>query len=134
MTYTSGVSAANTLRRHGATEAEIEFLRDERIELNAMSSPQLVEFVERNLTEHSVTKLVPDDQTLEQQARRVIKARLTQEVLAAAANDIQQQTDNAALPEDLRQQVERILKEHPEIPWDDAVAQVIDANREEPRL
>jgi len=116
---------ANTLRRHGATEAEIEFLRDERIELNAMSSPQLVEFVERKLTEHSVKKLVPDDQILDQQARRVIKARLTQEVLAAAENNIEQQTQTAALPEDFRQQVEHILDEHPEMPWDEAVAQVL---------
>ena len=92
------------------------------IELNAMSSPQLVEFVERKLTGHGIKKLVPDDQILDQQARRVIKARLTQKVLAPAADDIQQQTGNAALPEDFRQQVERILKEHPEIPWDDAVA------------
>jgi len=113
---------ANTLRRHGATEAEIEFLRDERIELNAMSSPQLVEFVERKLTEHGVTKLVPDKTILEQQARRVIRDRLTQQVFRAAENDIKQQIDNAVFPEDFRQEVEHILEKHPEIPWDQAVA------------
>ena len=95
------------------------------IELNAMSSPQLVEFVERKLTGHGIKKLVPDDQILDQQARRVIKARLTQEVLAAAENNIEQQTQTAALPEDFRQQVEHILDEHPEMPWDEAVAQVL---------
>lgn len=113
---------ANTLRRHGATEAEIDFLRSERIELNAMSSPQLVDFVERKLTEHGVKKLVPDDEILEQQARRVIKERLTQEALSKVAEEIEQETESAVLPEDFRWLVEGVLEEHPQLSWDAAVA------------
>jgi hypothetical protein len=123
---------ANTLRRHGATETEIEFLRDERIELNAMSSPQLVEFVERKLTEHGVEKLVPDDQILEQQARRIIKAKLTQEVFSAAAKDIEEKTTATTLTQDFRQQVEAVLEEHPELPWDAAIAAILDPPKARP--
>jgi hypothetical protein len=86
--------------------------------------------VERKLTEHGVKKFVPDDQSLELQARRVITARLTQEVLSAAEKDIERQAASAALPEDFRQQVERILKEHPELPWDAAVAVLLDRGRD----
>jgi len=116
---------ANTLRRHGATEAEIDFLRSRRIELNAMSSPQLVEFVEQKLVEHGVKKLVPDDKILEQQARRVIKERLTQEALSKVAEQIEQQTIDTELGKDFRARVERLLKKHPELPWDAAVAQIV---------
>jgi DNA topoisomerase VI subunit A len=53
------------LRRNGATEAEIEFLLIERrIELNAMTSPQLVAFVEQKLREQGVKKIVPDHDRL----------------------------------------------------------------------
>ena len=116
---------ANTLRRHGATEAEIDFLRDERIELNAMTSPQLVEFVEQKLVEHGVKKLVPEDEILEQQARRVIKERLTQEALSKVAEQIEQQSKDTELGKDFRARVERVLEEHPELPWDAAVAQIV---------
>ena len=119
-----------TLRRQGATQAEIDFLRDQRVELNAMSSPQLVSFVERKLTEHGVKKLVPVDQVLEQQARRIIKERLTQEALSAVANDIQRQTDDTELPEDFRKQVECVLQEHPELPWDAAVTLILNPPNE----
>jgi hypothetical protein len=117
---------AATLRRHGATTAEIDFLRDQRIELNAMSSPQLVEFVEHKLAEHGVQKLVPDDQILEDQARRVIKSRLIKELLEKFADNIQQETNETELPDDFRQQVERVLEEHPTLPWDAAVSRVLD--------
>src|SRR5215468_5848838 len=56
------------LRENGATEAEIEFMvRDfdttrstRRVELNAMTSPQFISFVERKLKDHGVKKIVPD--------------------------------------------------------------------------
>jgi hypothetical protein len=48
--------AAN-LRDNGATEEEIRFLLKRRVELNAMTSDQLVAFLERKLTEHGVKKI-----------------------------------------------------------------------------
>jgi hypothetical protein len=41
-----------TLRRHGATEEEIEVLEHHRVELNAMTARQFVDFLEAKLTEH----------------------------------------------------------------------------------
>jgi DNA topoisomerase VI subunit B len=43
---------AKNLRKNGATEEEIQFLLDRRVELDAMTSEQFVEFVERKRTEH----------------------------------------------------------------------------------
>src|SRR5262245_3364511 len=36
-------------RWHGATEEEVDFLLDRRVELNALASDQLVAFIERKL-------------------------------------------------------------------------------------
>ena len=55
-----------TLERHGATDEEIEFLAPEdededcrRVELNAMTSRQLVDFVEGKLEFYGVAKVIP---------------------------------------------------------------------------
>jgi hypothetical protein len=116
---------AETLERHGATPEEISFLRHGRVELNAMTSRQFIDFIERRFADHGVEKLIPDDQILEQHARRVIKNRLTQEALDLFADDIQQQTDNTKLPENFRQAVEASLEQYPELPWDAAVALIL---------
>jgi hypothetical protein len=116
---------ADTLRRHGATPEEISFLRNRRVEINAMTSRQIIDFIEKKFAEYGVKKLIPDDGTLDQHARRVIKDRLIKEILDDAAEDIRQDTAAAELPTDFRQQVERVLGEHPELPWDAAVALIL---------
>jgi hypothetical protein len=57
-------------------QKRIAFLSTRRFELNAMTSRQLVDFVETELTEHDVHKLIPDDNVIEQHARVVIKELL----------------------------------------------------------
>ena len=114
-----------TLQRHGATPEEIEFLRTQRVELNAMTSPQLIAFIESKLAEHGVTKLIPDSKIIEQQARRVIKDRLTREALDRVAGRIAKETEATALPKNLKGLVTRLLKKHPELPWDAAVAEIL---------
>jgi hypothetical protein len=121
---------AHTLRRHRAAAEEIDFLRTRRVEINAMTSRQIIDFIEKKFAEHGVKKLIPDDETLDQHARRVIKDRLTHEVLSTFENDIQRDTDAAQLPEDFRQQVEGLLEEHPELPWDAAVALILNPGKE----
>jgi hypothetical protein len=116
---------ANTLRRHGATREEIEFLQTRRVELNAMTSPQLVEFIEFKLKEHGVRKLVPDDNVLEQQARRIIQQRLIAKAINAVTAKFTKQAKAAVLPDDLRQQVVALLERRPQLPWDRAVAGII---------
>src|SRR3954463_9935305 len=41
-----------TLRRHGATEDEVDFLMHRRVELNAFASDELIAWIERKLDEH----------------------------------------------------------------------------------
>jgi hypothetical protein len=113
---------AETLEEHGADWDEIEFLRNERVELNAMPSDTFVRFVTRKLTEAGVQKLVPDADTLARHARNV----LTRALLNRKLDGIRAQTEADAaaveLPADLMRRVEELLREQPSLPWDIAVA------------
>lgn len=72
---------AVTLRRHGATSEEIDFLSDRRVELNAMTSRQIIEFIEAKFDEHGVTKLIPDDEAIERHARRMLERQLVEKAI-----------------------------------------------------
>jgi hypothetical protein len=53
------------LRECGATEEEITLLRTRRVELNALTTEQLVALVEGALAEHGIHKVMPDTEHLE---------------------------------------------------------------------
>jgi DNA topoisomerase VI subunit A len=116
---------AATLTRHGATPEEIQFLRYRRVELNAMTSEQIVEFIEDKLGEHGVKKVVPDADTIERHARRLIEQRLANQALEKMLEQIGKQAALATLPADLTQQTEEKLQEEPELSWDAAVLEVV---------
>jgi hypothetical protein len=123
-----------TLAQHGATEAEIEFLADpdddgmcRRVELNAMTSRQLVDFIEAKLIEHGVEKVMPENGALEQQARRLIEQALTRKAIEAVTAEIALRAAETELPDDLEDQVQAMLTDHPEIAWDQALAEIVTA-------
>ncbi len=74
---------AATLAAHGASAADINFLRYRHVELNAMPADVFVRFLERKLTEHGIGKVVPDNDVLEQHARHVLTRALTNKALDA---------------------------------------------------
>ena len=116
---------AITLRRHGATPEEIEFLRTTRVELNAMTSRQLVDLIEAKLTENGVTKLIPNEAVVEQHARRILEAQSIEQAIAKISREIAEQARTAELPADLREQIEAVFVEQPNVPWDEALAQIM---------
>jgi Histidine kinase-, DNA gyrase B-, and HSP90-like ATPase len=114
-----------TLARHGATSDEIAFLRDRRVELNAMTSRQFIDLIEAKLTMHGVAKVVPDAGTIEEHARRLIARRLAREALDEIRDRITMEASAAALPERIEVQLRSYLARHPTLAWDDALAQII---------
>jgi len=116
---------SRTLRRHGATAEEIEFLENRRVELNAMTSSQFIDFIEAKLVEHGVKKVVPDTAVIETHARRLIEQRLAKEAIEIMRNFLQGKAAAIELPGDLREQIEEELKRDPSLSWDAAEAAVI---------
>ncbi len=132
-TQGSWASRSRTLAEHGATSGEIKFLRTRRVELNAMTAPVFVGFLERKLAEHEVQKVVPDDGILERHARRLIEQGLAKKVLDKARPTLQLEAAATALPDDLHGRVRAALVERPELSWDLAVATLIAGDKPERR-
>jgi Topoisomerase 6 subunit A/Spo11, Toprim domain len=116
---------ADTLRRHGATEREIEFLVDHRVELNAMPADVFIRFLERKLRRYGCEKLLPDDDVvLERHARQVILSQFLNDGLDKVRKQAEAAAADTMLPCDLRQRVTRLLHEKPDLPWDLVVAEI----------
>jgi hypothetical protein len=122
------------LRTNGASEEEIAFMfRDfdrlrstRRVELNAMTSPQVVAFVERKLSENGVAKLVPDQDLLASAYLGFKRGwRLRQAVAKLDAIDM----TNIKVPADLEKRVRKVLKKSPSMRWDAAVEAIVHAAR-----
>ena len=111
-------------------EEEAQFLRGDyshrnrawtgqRVELNAMTSRQFIDWLEEKLRKAGVTKVVPDAAVLSQawhhgqwlsQVRKRIASVSTEPCLA--------------LPKNLETDLRRRLKRFPELSWDEALAQI----------
>src|SRR5262249_17951217 len=110
------------------TEAEIQFLVrqargsgwvGERVELNAMTSPQFITFLEGKLQEQGVTKLVPVATDLQRDWDLAVRtARLNQAL--AEAQQRMAAAPTAPLPPGLREQLAERIKGSP-VAWDAAL-------------
>jgi hypothetical protein len=117
------------LRTNGASEAEIAFMfRDfdrlrstRRVELNAMTSPQFVAFVERKLRENGITKVVPDDDVLGEMYTAIGKGRRLEAVIEERD---ELDAKDCKPPNNLKQRVRKVLEKHPAMRWDAAVAEI----------
>jgi hypothetical protein len=122
---TSVAALRARLSRNGATEAEIAFLLNrERVELNAMTSRQFIDFLEGKLTEHGVVKVIPDAMMLKDAYRLFVRSKRAKQVAEEALAAMS--TEDISAPADLAERVRAYLAENPDEAWDDAVAIVAD--------
>jgi hypothetical protein len=116
------------LRDCGATEEECAFLvttqgkhqwAGQRVELNAMTSEQLVAWIEEKLRAHGLTtKLVPDREILEEAYRRAARLIPIQRMLREKAPAVR-------VPRTLRKRVVELLAKEPHLSWDAAVHRLV---------
>ncbi len=127
VTYRSNISPRWNLKESGATQAEMDFLvsgghagywHGQRVELNAMTSDQFIEWVERKLEQAGVEKVVPDDEALARAYRRALRMA---EIQRAIDKIVKRPLKNIDVPDELQEQVETMLTKEPEQAWDDAV-------------
>jgi hypothetical protein len=113
------------LEINGATEEEIDFLlNDERVELNAMPSDVLIQFVERKLNENGVAKVIPSAEMLAEAFTTFKRGRLAYAALKAELERLNKEPVD--VPADLEQRVRDHLAENPTETWDSAVKAIID--------
>jgi hypothetical protein len=114
---------SDNLRLNGATPEEVEFLLTQRVELNALTSDQLVGFIEGKLNEHGIRKLIPGDELLRDAYRLFVHSKRVEKVVDQAISEIE--NEYVAVPADLSVRVALHLRQHPEMRWDQAVAVIV---------
>jgi DNA topoisomerase VI subunit B len=121
------------LRECGATEEECEFLvrertsygwLGERVELNAMSSAQFIQFLEGKLADVGVRKVIPDGPPLPNAYRRALEIALLNRSITELAESVHAQAQRFEVPPDLRARVADRLAEEPTLSWDQALAEL----------
>lgn len=121
-------SRALNLEENGATNAEIDFLLDNRVELNAMTSDQLVTFVERKLKLHGIKKIVPGKDKLAQAYRLFARSHAAEKIVRRELKKLD--GDSAVqVPRDIEKQVCQHLAQNPADRWDAAIRQIAAAKR-----
>jgi hypothetical protein len=123
----SDAAKLRNLRLNGATKEEAEFVLRRRVELNALTSDQLVAFIERKLTDHGIKKVIPEEKLLADAYRLFVANKRIEEVVTKAIEDMD--TNNIKTPANLGSRVEAYLQQHPELSWDEAVAAIVDDDR-----
>jgi len=122
---------AENLRENGAGEKEIKFLLRRRVEINALTSAQLVRFIETKLQKHRIKKIIPTKAELDeayQQFRNSLKIEnAVRKQLRTLENGARHKTP---VPKNLSRQVAAYLKSNPATRWDFAVNEIV---RSEPR-
>ena len=118
-TKSSPAKISDRLHRAGATSEEAVFLLRERVELNTMTSEQLIAFIERKLTEHGIKKIVPPKEVLDKAYRLFERGQRLEGTFGKMAIDLE--TADAPAPHDIESQVIEIMKWRPTLRWDEAL-------------
>jgi hypothetical protein len=138
VTYPANLNdPAAAIREAGATDDEVAFLVSgrrsgrwigRRVELNALTSEQLVTLIERKLGEHGATKVVPDDAVLRdlyvQERRHARLHELLADAVRAAVNTVN--GEMVDVPADLGRQVAAMLDGSPD-PWEEAIVRIAES-------
>jgi hypothetical protein len=126
------------LEDNGASEEEIRYLVGERrgdgfhgrrVELNAFTSDQFVEWLEGKLRGHKVAKVIPDARTLEQSYRRSLELYALEAELKRALPEARRTARARTVPKTLRVLIVKMMAENPAISWDEALYRLLDERR-----
>lgn len=138
--YKQGKDPKEYLEECGATPQEQEFLVEgghrgggwigKRIEINAMTSDQLVTWIEEKLESHGVKKVLPDKHTLEKAYRRAVKVARLYEIMDEEKREDDEDSEGdkkIKIPARLAKRVAKAIKGKT-IAWDDAVWNIATKN------
>jgi hypothetical protein len=101
-----------------ATPEEREFLLSgQRVELNALSSPQFVEWLEAKLTQKLPGRLIPDDDVLADAYRRALAIASINRAIDEVREEAVEKARAATVPASLRRQLKKAMTDSPDA-WD----------------
>lgn len=129
-------SVKSRLAENGATDDEIDFLIPqekmqrkgtwgERVELNAFTSGDFIDWIEGKLEEYDVKKVIPDASVLDEAFRRAYELECYQALLKEHREEIEEKAMEIEVPEKLVKKIRKKLKKHPAWPWDKALNKIV---------
>ena len=120
-------STSLLLQEHGATDEEIKLLcSGRRIELNAFTSGNFIEFIETKLRQHGVKKVIPEHDVLEKAFRRVLRVNHVEEHIDPLIDEAAKVARATNIPGDLVDRVRAKIKmSGDKLSWDAAIAAVV---------
>ena len=121
------------LSQAGLSQDAIDFLRTQRVELNAMTSRQLVDFVEAKLKQHGIGKVIPRGETLARAYHMFAASDRLSDAFDEVKEKLEEETEEAPIkvPDDLEAKVAAELQQHPDITWHRAVRLLVDPDAPE---
>ena len=100
-------SIRSNLRKNGATPEEIAFLLDQRVELNALPSDQLIEWIEGKLKDNGIGKVVPDKEVLSDAYQCIRAAVCVEHKVESLIEEAKNEIDDAVVPLRMGRAIER---------------------------
>jgi hypothetical protein len=129
--YTTRIDPRTYLRQcAGATPEECQMLvaggysgrwNGRRVEINAMTSDQLITLLERKFAQHAVKKTIPNEKTLEQAFKRAVILKRLQQQIEKLGEELLEE-DHLPVPPRLSTRIRAMLEQDPTISWDAAIA------------
>jgi hypothetical protein len=98
----------------------------QRVELNAMTSEQLVGWVEGKLIAAGVKKVVPPEGVLEKAYRQLAAERELHRIVARAETALVKVGGSARVPAGLKRKVTAALKQNAALSWDQALIRIVE--------
>ena len=117
---------------HGGEWDWEEWLQTHRVELNAMTTPQLIEWLDRKMERFGCGKLIPPAAVLEkdlaERTMKKVRAEITERILREAGLDAQVAAALAAIElpdgEELARGIAQLFEGRPDAEWRDHVEAV----------
>ena len=81
--------------------------------------------------EHGVEKIVPDADFLIKAYRHTKAAQFAEENCENLIEEARQHGEEAEVPDDLADRVNKLLQENPEFPWDKAIQEIANPDADE---
>ena len=131
VSYKQRADPKRYLRGCGATKAEAAFLvsrgvawrerwSGERVELNAMTSPQFIAWLTRKMKKHGVRKVRPEGDALQAAYQRAVRLQAYERKIQRAKKDIEKEAV-AVCPDDFGARIDARLQRNPAMSWDVAL-------------
>lgn len=123
--YNQSKNPRDMLKSYGATDEECDFLvqkngwrySGKRVELNTMTSSQLIDFIKKKLTQHGAKKFIPDDEALSSAYTRAVYCQRINEKVEEIQEEID---DDIDIPNDIRIRLEKKIKNSKRA-WDEII-------------